>query len=472
MQALFSNIGKSEPWISTNDSHLRADVEMLADIGVIKVPITTYPLMWSGIFKDLDNADITQISANYKNIFWRVKKAANAAIAMKKQQQVRVSLANDEQVLRAFGDESRGEFEISASKKGMNKKFSWNIQVTQVSSPFDNDNTRYDNSYVAGIWGNWVVSAGAVEKWWGASWDSANLLSNNARPPLGISVQRNYSDVSKLAAFSWLGTWTFNSFIGELDDQREVNDTRVVGLSFSFKPHQSLEISLRNVSLWGGDDQSESISGLFNNVFADQTEKNLNQNGDRRAGLDFRWRLPISQPLSLYTSLYGESESKFLPEKSTQQMGLTSSFIWFKTHWKYFIEYTDTSLNGQFNQAYESDVYLTGYRYNGLAIGSTYDNDSKAIALGFISRLNRQNEFKLTLSNIQLNRDSQNRSTISLHTISQTATKFNRVKTSWKYQTEKFGNFQFNLDYTSKIYDQFNRINDKYRFGLDWFYTI
>ena len=56
----------AEPWVDTRDVWLRSDIEILSDIGVIKVPITTYPLMWAGIIKDIDNVDL--LIKKYKQI--------------------------------------------------------------------------------------------------------------------------------------------------------------------------------------------------------------------------------------------------------------------------------------------------------------------------------------------------------------------------------------------------------------------
>lgn len=50
---LFSSILTAAPWVDASDIYLRADIQALADAGVITVPVNTYPLMWSGIGGDL-----------------------------------------------------------------------------------------------------------------------------------------------------------------------------------------------------------------------------------------------------------------------------------------------------------------------------------------------------------------------------------------------------------------------------------
>ena len=111
---------RSEPWIDTRDQWLRSDIEMLSDAGIIKVPITTYPLMWSGIIRDIDDTDIRYINTKYKQVFWRVKKLGKIALTQKSVKELRISLASSEQILRSFGDESRGQSELAARSYNIN----------------------------------------------------------------------------------------------------------------------------------------------------------------------------------------------------------------------------------------------------------------------------------------------------------------------------------------------------------------
>ncbi len=488
---------RAEPWIDTRDAWIRADIEMLSDAGIIKVPITTYPLMWSGIIRDIDNTDIRDLSIQYKALFWRVKKLGKAAMANHATRRLRLSAATSEQILRSFGSGTRTEAEISARSSNMDKEFAWNIEVSRVSNPQDGENIRYDGSYIAGVWGNWIASFGAVEKWWGPSWDSANLLSNNARPPVGITIQRNYSDQSDNLTLKWLGPWTFNGFIAELNDTRSITDRQLTGLSFNFKPHQSLELALRVTALWGGEGKSKSLSSFVDNIIADPSclsnidvdtmasicDAYYSDNGDRRAGIDIRWRLPLAgliskSPISVYASRYGESESQFLPSKNINQYGLTSSFVALNTNWKWFAETVDTNLNGElFNQAYENldrpgGIYQTGYRYFQRVIGSTYDNDSKVTSFGLMTSLNRQNRFSAVLSNLKLNQDGQNASLIALHTISSSAKEFKRIQLNWSYFTQRIGKFELSVSYVDKLFDETERTDEPYRLALNWSYIL
>ena len=109
----------AEPWVNTKDGWLRADIETLSDAGIITVPISTYPLMWSGIIKDIDNTDIQNIADEYKAIYWRVKKSARRAMRKEVKQLLKTSAASSTQLLRSFGDDAGEKAQINARKSSM-----------------------------------------------------------------------------------------------------------------------------------------------------------------------------------------------------------------------------------------------------------------------------------------------------------------------------------------------------------------
>ncbi len=466
---LFSTIGfnflLAAPWISTSDLYLRADIETLADIGIIKVPITTYPLMWSGIIKDLDQADLENISIADKMIYWRVKKLARKAISKREQRQLKLTVASGEQVLRSFGDGSRGETSLSASYSNMSKYFAWNIQVNRVSNPLDDDNVHFDDSYIAGIVGNWVISLGSIEKWWGASWDSANLLSNNARVPLGLNINRNYSETNNLPVLDWLGSWTMSGFINPLKETTELKDGHLMGASFSFKPFNALETSIRTTSLHGRKEK-ETLTKVKSKIIN---------------GIDLQWHLPISllasnHPSNLYWSATDENQKGNF---STQLYGLSSSFNFFEQYWRVFLESSQTLAEGatqnDYNTTYEDSPYTQGYRINQRSIGSTYDNDSSVISLGLIGRLSKYQTFSVKIQDIKINLASQ-LATIELtnqqHSISSNEVHSKRFVVKWQLETSKNNRFEFEIDYSDKIIDEFGRQKDKTRLSASWNYYL
>ncbi|MGK0515844.1 MAG: hypothetical protein ACI9W0_002275, partial [Gammaproteobacteria bacterium] len=63
----------AEPWVKPDDYGLRADIQQLADAGVILAPVTTYPLMWKSFISDLQSMPLEQLSPSLQDALLRVK---------------------------------------------------------------------------------------------------------------------------------------------------------------------------------------------------------------------------------------------------------------------------------------------------------------------------------------------------------------------------------------------------------------
>jgi len=61
-----------EPWLPPGDTLLRSDIQLLADSGVLRVPITTWPLAWSNIDAAVDNATIVDLDSVVAQALQRV----------------------------------------------------------------------------------------------------------------------------------------------------------------------------------------------------------------------------------------------------------------------------------------------------------------------------------------------------------------------------------------------------------------
>ena len=453
----------AEPWINTTDIGLRSDIETLSDIGVITTPITTYPLIWAGIIRDLDKKDIREVPKQYKDMYWRVKSAGKESLNSAQNRIVKLSLASSEQVFRSFGDSSRNKGELTASNSNMNKYFAWNVQVNRVYNPYDQDSFHYDGSYAAVVLGNWIATLGKVEKWWGASWDSANLLSNNAKQPLGISLDRNYAEPIDFPVLNWLGPWSFSGFVGELDDKRAVDNPKLTGVSLTFKPFKSLEASIRSTSIAGGSSSNYAVES-DNKVLT---------------GLDFRISLPthlllpkdVSLPSNLYFSVTDEDqESQF----SSQLVGISSSFKLFNQDWRVYLESTKTYGSGDdaFNTTYEDGFYRTGYRYEYRSIGSTYDSDSKVTTFGLLGNLTRYQSLQLKLQNININQNTIHDAVDAGHTINHQSIATKRIKLDWKYQASMKHQFEVGVEVTDKLVDSLQRQTERVRISGSWSYYL
>ncbi len=153
------------------------------------------------------------------------------------------------------------------------------------------EHTNIDGSYLATAIGNWALTAGSFGRWWGPGWQSSLILSDNARPVPGFSIQRNKSTPFESVPLSWLGPWQLQAFIGKLESDRTIPDAKLLGLRMSFKPFQWLEVGASRTAQWGGDGRPESLSSLKNLVLGKDNRGDggvtvSNEPGNQLGGLD------------------------------------------------------------------------------------------------------------------------------------------------------------------------------------------
>lgn len=470
---LSTSIAKAEPWLDTRDAWLRADIEILANEGIIKTPITTWPLPWAPIIKDLEAASRNDIDDKILPVFLRVKRKARLETDTETYKRLSFKAGNQSKLLRHFGDERREKAEVSSRLTGVSKSFAWNIEATKAFDPLDGEEEILDHSYLAAIWGNWILSVGAQERWYGPGWDSSLILSNNARPVPAISIQRNYSEPFETPWLSWIGPWSLNAFAGQLESDRYVSHAKLLGMSVTFKPFESLEIGLRRTAQWGGKGRPESLSSLVDLAIGrtncDEIEDgcgdrlNSNEAGNQLAGIDFSWRLPTESYMgSIYGQLIGEDEAGYAPSRKFYQLGYSTNFYISDFVVTGYLEYADTENDNGPNVTYEHAIYQTGYRTEGRSIGSSYDNDTQSLALGFLATHKNGDRYKIRFAKVDLNSDGS-----GTHSINEIAISFNQIELKYQHPTE-YGLLGIELDVKDKLVGTYGYQQDKYNIGISW----
>lgn len=428
----------AEPWVDTSDAFLRADIQRLSDAGYIHVPVNTYPLMWSGIMRDLETVVPDQVPYNLQSAYFRVAAAADHAQRNIDSTVVRFAGGSDTKQFRHFGSSYRDEGEAVISQNWVSGNFAAKASIHYVGGPDDGDNLRFDDSYLAVSLGNWVVSAGWQQRWWGPGWDTALVMSNNARSIPGVALSRNQADAFDLPVLNWFGPWTFTTFMTRLENDRYVPHALLWGARLEIRPFESLTIGFNRTAQWAGDGRPDSWSTFRKLLTGDDNcgEDGLdscgssnvggggaNEPGNQLAGIDFRlthnWGM-------MSTGLYGEFFAEDIGDNSdptdligrSYKAGLDSQFSVWNMDWLTYVEWTDTYASDG-NKAYEHQIYRTGYRFKGRSIGSTYDRDSESLVLG--AKVNMESGIKLDalVRYVKLNKTDENRyQGVSFHSVS------------------------------------------------------
>lgn len=387
----------AEPLARPGDVLLRHDIRLLVDEGVINLPMNTWPIPWADVFDQLSRAAISELSPEMAAAMARLRERARWELDTGEWYLTGwASAAAEPRVIRTFEDTPREEAEAGLAFSWTGNRFTVNLSAAYANDPVDGEEFRPDDTYIGMVLGNWMVTAGWQQRWWGPGNDASSILSSNARPRPGVTLQRSLSTPFETKWLSWLGPWNLTTFMEWLDDERQREDPLLWGFRFGFRPLPGLEINVTRTAMWCGEDRPCDFD-----TFLDVLKGNDNQGenttpedepGNQLAGYDIRWSLPKDIPVALYMQWTAEDGrpqgvplGSFLRMVGAEFWG-TIAGLSHRTH----LEIADTTAReGGFGSgdkkpltAYNHPLYPTGYRYNKRVLGHSIDGDGQSYSLG------------------------------------------------------------------------------------------
>lgn len=410
---------RAAPWIDPGDEQLRHHIHVLADAGVIAAPVTTWPLPWAAIATDLDVADESSLSDSVRWSLAYVRFSLRQAESSSSFR-TRGGLRPDPVLFRDFGSDQREEKELQGELDWHGDRLAVRLQFTTAPDATDGKEYRLDGSYVAAVLGSWSVNVGALERWWGPAWQNSLILSNSARPVPAVSLQRQIATPFETPWFRWMGPWSFTAFAGQLESSRAVPDAKLLGARLALRPFTSVEIGFSRVAQWGGKGRPQDWGSLLdllqgNDNVGDDGIDDTNEPGNQIGGVDVRIGFPLAGTHSaLYGQYVGEDESNGFPSRGFFVVGAESAFPFADLFHRLSLEYADTMVDAHGdnrpNVAYEHRIYQSGYRYFERPLGSTYDNDTRAVSLLLDHYFGSGAQLSWRIGRLALNRDGGNRS--------------------------------------------------------------
>jgi hypothetical protein len=414
-------VAHADPWLGPGDAALRSDIQLLADAGILHGPVTSWPISWPDISRDAIAADDRGLDEATAFALLRVQRLARAAShANSLRLGIKVSGSYEPSELREFADSPREEGELALRAGWLNDNFAINLQGSYVIDPDDGKDFRADGSYLGMNFGNYMVSAGYMERWWGPGWDGSLILSTNARPIPSMTLERNYTDPFHSKWLSWIGPWRASVAMGRAESHDvPVPDVRFFAARVNFKPRPWLEFGLSRTAQWCGGGRTCDFDTLVNMVLGHDNQvangaATQDQPGNQMAGYDMRLRSPwLSLPLAFYTQWIGEDEAGGFPSKFIAQFGLESWGSLRIGGWRARFEYTDTACSfartqPEFGCAYRNTLYPQGYAYRGRIMGDSMDNDSRRFTLAGLLHLSNGDFASVAIRRYQINRDGGN----------------------------------------------------------------
>lgn len=408
-------VSAAEPWLAAGDMQLRHDLQLLVDDGILELPVSAWPIAVSDLAAALSaagDADAAAGSAAAGSI--RTSPAARtagqiAALQRLKQRvrEGRSAVAVEARgalrptTLRTFADDPREEGELSVSAAGfMGERYGGRLEVTAVADADDDQPVRLDGSYVAGRFGNWIVTAGAQDRWWGSGWEGSLILSSNARPVPAIALDRAVSKPFKSPWLSWIGPWRLTTFMGQMENGRgDYDHPLLFGMRISARPLDGLEISLERTAQWCGEGRPCGMKEFWN-MFSGNDNRGENvsakdEPGNQLAGWDVRWAKPWgSWNYAIYNQHTGESIDNKIP-RPYRSFDIVGMETWGASQvngssWRAGVEYAMTRCGGTENGlklwdcAYNNEIFSDGYRYRGRVMGHAMDGDGQMISLRYV----------------------------------------------------------------------------------------
>ncbi|MEE2729666.1 MAG: capsule assembly Wzi family protein [Pseudomonadota bacterium] len=427
-----SSLCQAGPWINPGDETLRHHIQVLSDARVIRVPVTTWPLMWSGIKSDLESADTSQLSNGQLMSLSYVRFALRRDTSDDVRLTFTGGLRQDPNLFTNFADSQRDPLETTLSADWMGKHLAGQLSVSYTDDVNGDPDAKLDGSYLSAILGNWAFTAGAQERWWGPGWQNSLILGTNARPAPSIGIQRNHSYAFDTPWLSWIGPWHLETFMAQLENDRYVSDALLWGLRITFRPFDALEVGLTRTAQWGGEGRPQDW-GTFTDLLlgkdnrGDDDIDESNEPGNQLGGIDWRLSGTVLDDVGVgfYGQWIGEDETNSQPTAFVMLMGLDVSVLANQTQHRAYLEYSDTLAEGfkpdhpgKKNYAYEHGIYRSGYRYRNRTIGSSVDNDSRILTLAHDMFILDDMQFGWSASYIKLNMDGSDASPPGGHTLS------------------------------------------------------
>ena len=403
----------ADPWLAPGDARLRHDLQLLSDSGLLHAPLTAWPVSWAEVARDLRrNREPAELPAHVAAALARARAAAERATRTGHYEwELRASGSEQPMTLRRFGDVAREQGELSGGLQFTGERFAYRLQATAVADASDGKEFRPDGSYVAAVFGNWIVHGGYVDRWWGPGWEGSLILGTNARPLPSLTIERNFSDPFETPWLAWIGRWRLVATMGQFEgDRDDAPHAKFFGMRATWKPHPRLEVGLSRSAQWCGEGRPCGLDTFWDLFIGNDNDQPVEeQPGNQLGGLDFRWSVPWV-PVALYAQGIGEDEANKMPSK---YLGLFGAEFWGGVgdrSWRAHVEYADTACSfyesePQFGCAYRNAAYEDGYQYRGRVLGHAIDGDSRQLAAGILLVNPGGDSWEFALQESDINRE-------------------------------------------------------------------
>ncbi|MBV8827612.1 MAG: phosphatase PAP2 family protein [Acidobacteriaceae bacterium] len=236
--------------------------------------------------------------------------------------------------------------------------------------------------------GNFDISLGKQSLYWGPTYDAPFSFSNNAEPTKNLKIS-TVSPIRLPSILRYLGEVRAEAVLGKLGGQMYTWRPWFNGAKISFKLTENLEIGLTRWSVFWGVGHPETLGSLLNNLTSTNSPRGSagigsSDPGDRKAGFDFRYRVPgLRNWLTIYTDSYSDDDPSPLaaPRRAAINPGIYLSHLPGLPKLDFRVEAPATTpFNGDHGGTflYYNDSYHMSNTNYGYLLGSPVGRDGRA----------------------------------------------------------------------------------------------
>ncbi|MDA2910930.1 capsule assembly Wzi family protein [Nitrospiraceae bacterium AH_259_D15_M11_P09] len=237
---------------------------------------------------------------------------------------------------------------------------------------------------------NIAVEVGRGSLWWGPGYHGSLLLTDHAFPLDRITLGSD--EPFRLPwVFRSLGEWKLNSFLAQLERDRDFPRANVFGLRVSYLPASWLELGFTRLTQFDGRGRRQSfpeaVFDAYSNAPNQIGDLDVNEQFmvDLRAGVP---RVPYLVPFPAGLQLYGElgSEDKWskipIPSRAAFLVGIYIPQVFRGSSTDLRIEYADTDFTRRKTTDnlqqiwYNNGTYKSGMRFKGFPLGHHMGTDA------------------------------------------------------------------------------------------------
>lgn len=444
------------PLVGPGNYEFRHSITLLRDAGLIRGPLNMWPVSLPQLNAALADIDPTEIeSPAVREALLRVQHRLARARGGGLNTRFSIRVGQNTPFVRSFGDTPRGELEVSVGATWTGDRFAGELHLRYINDdPKDADEWRLDGSWLGVRLGDWLLAAGAIQRYWGPAWQGSLIISNTARPRPGITLRRMRAEPFDADWLKWIGPWTFTTFVEWLGDNRAVAGTMLWGMRVAFSPFQSLQIGISRSALFGGEGHEVDLGSIVNLLTGQSTSTGqavqTGEDGiDQWAGLDVRWKLPYVNA-AIYGAMIGVDESGSRPNLFMGQAGIE---FWGGLgdnggSWRLIIERADTKADVLDTSEREGDAELglaysghggTGYRYRNRVMGYPAGGDALVTSVRLLLSFAGGSFVNVAYLDGDLNRGANPKNTITPRNAT-----FKQLSVSWSNQY-RFGRIEVGI---------------------------